>query len=159
VAVWLRPIRVRGPWEGMQILRGSETGAQTEGPVAYLARLDLSLRATVAMWGSAAPHLLHHLRGSDELLLGIPLVDRPYAQPVSFSVWRSIESAMAFDRDGGHRRRPATAAIQTEVVERFSAGRFEPYRREGTWKKRNTLAIMIGAGVPTPALPLGRPKT
>jgi hypothetical protein len=97
---WLRPNRVRGPWQGMQVLRGSESAGQDDAPVAYLARLDLSPRGALAMWGSAAPNLLHHLPGSDELLLGLTLVDRPYVQPVSFSVWRSPQGATSFTRRG-----------------------------------------------------------
>jgi hypothetical protein len=145
--LWLRPTRVRGPWDGMQLLRGSEASAPAMGPVAYLARLDLTLRATLAMWGAAAPHLLHHLPDNDELLLGIPLVDRPYTQPVSFSVWRTPASAMAFaHREGGHRdavRRLQRS--QSDVVDRFSAGGFEPYRCEGTWNGRNPLRAAMGA--------------
>jgi hypothetical protein len=145
---WLRPNRVRGPWAGMQVLRASETPGQAGRPVAYLARLDLSPRGTLAMWGSAAPGLLHHLPDSDELLLGLPLVDRPYTQPVSFSVWRTRQSAMRFaHRDEGHRdavRRVQSS--QRDVVDRFSSGRFEPYRCEGTWKARNVLSLASHAG-------------
>jgi len=145
---WLRPNRVRGPWRGMQVLRGSESPGEAGGPVAYLARLDLSPRGTVAMWGSAAPNLLHHLPASDQLLLGLPLVDRPYVQPVSFSVWRSHQSAVTFaHREQGHRdavRRVRRS--QRDLVGRFSSGRFEPYRCEGTWKGRNPLGLAASAG-------------
>jgi hypothetical protein len=145
---WLRPNRVRGPWQGMQVLRGSESAGPADAPVAYLARLDLSPRGTLAMWGSAAPNLLHHLPDSDQLLLGLPLVDRPYVQPVSFSVWRTPQSAMTFaHRDQGHRdavRRVRRS--QHDVVERFSSGRFEPYRCDGTWNGRNALGLASSTG-------------
>ena len=134
--LWLRPLHVRGPWEGAQVLRGHETAATAHGPVVYLARADLSLRGTLAMWGSAAPGLLKHLPDDDELLLGVPLVDRPYTQPVSFSLWRSHKAATSFaHRDGGHRqavRRVQRA--QSDMLERFSSAGFDPYRCEGTWQ-------------------------
>jgi hypothetical protein len=146
--LWLKPNRVRGPWQGMQVLRGSESAGPASGKVAYLTRLDLSPRATLAMWGSAAPGLLHHLPDSDELLLALPLVDRPYTQPVSFSVWRTPKSAIRFaHRDEGHRE--AVRRVQRsqhDVVDRFSFGRFEPYRCEGTWKGRNALSLASYAG-------------
>jgi hypothetical protein len=137
----LRPIRTRGPWEGTRVLRGSE-GNASGGPVVYLARLDLSLRGAIAMWVSAAPGLLHHLPDNDELLLGLPLVDRPYVQPVSFSLWRNDESAMAFvRREGGHREAVMRVRrSQDDAVKRFSSARFEPYRCEGTWKGRQPLS-------------------
>jgi hypothetical protein len=147
--LWLRPNRVRGPWNGMQALRGSESAGHPDEPVAYLARLDLSPRGTLAMWGSAAPNLLHHLPDSDQLLLGLPLVDRPYMQPVSFSVWRTPQGAITFaHREQGHRdavRRVRRS--QHDVVQRFSSGRFEPYRSEGTWNGRNPLGLASSTGV------------
>src|SRR6266536_3011157 len=138
---WLRPNRVRGPWRGIAVLRDSEA-ERADGPVAHIVRLDLSLRGTLAMWGSAAPNLLHHLPESTELLLGLPLVDRPYVQPVSFSVWRTTASATTFAyREQGHR--DAIACVQrsqTNLLDRSPTGSFEPYRCEGTWKGNIPLA-------------------
>jgi heme-degrading monooxygenase HmoA len=75
--------------------------------------------------------------------LGLPLVDRPYVQPVSFTVWRSAASAATFTHSPeGHR-----AAVQRvrrsqgDLVERHSSGRFEPYRCEGTWKGRDAASL------------------
>jgi hypothetical protein len=45
----LRPLRVRGPWPGMRALEGPITKSTTGGPIAVLARLDLTLRGTVAL--------------------------------------------------------------------------------------------------------------
>src|SRR5438093_2839617 len=83
--LWLRPLHVTGPWRGMQALVGSEAAIPRDAPVAVLVRLDLTFRGALAMWGSAAPHVFHHIPESSELLMGIPLVDRPYVQPVSFT--------------------------------------------------------------------------
>ena len=139
--LWMRPIRVGGPWTGMQTLLGSETAVSNHDPVAVLVRLDLTLRGTLAMWGSAAPGILHHLPASDEMLMGIPLVDRPYVQPVSFTVWRSSEDALAFAYRG-HEHQHAVARVresQASLVSRHSSGRFHPYRSRGTWNGRNPL--------------------
>jgi hypothetical protein len=136
---WLRPSRVRGPWEGMQRLQGSASHEQPKAAVAHLIRLDLSLHGTLALWGSAAPNLLHHLPDRDELLLGLPLVDRPYMQPVSFSVWATPQSAMRFAR-GDHRTAvERLVRVQHDLRARYSAGSFDPYRCEGTWGKRRPL--------------------
>jgi spheroidene monooxygenase len=137
--MWLRPLRARGPWEGTRLLQGSESAAAADGPVAYLTRLDLSPRATLAMWGSAAPNILRYLPDGDALLLGVPLVDRPYTQPVSFSLWRSHEAARTFARgENGHRRAVRRLQrAQPAVVPRFSSAGFEPYRSQGTWRGRD----------------------
>jgi hypothetical protein len=132
----------------MQLLRdGVDSAAETEGPVVHIVRLDLSLRGTLAMWGSAAPHVLAHLPSGDELLLGIPLVDRPYTQPVSFSLWRSADSAAEFAyRSVGHRHAIARVDhAQPTLVARHSAGRFLPYRAEGSWQGRKPLDQSVPA--------------
>ena len=135
------------PEEGVFAAGVCEGGSQYGLRFAYLARLDLSARATVAMWGSAAPALLHHLPDRDNMLLGVPLVDRPYTQPVSFSLWRTREAAMAFaHRESGHRdaiRRLQRS--QHNVVARFSSAGFEPYRCQGTWNGRDPLPALRGA--------------
>ena len=147
---WLRPNRARGPWEGVQLLQSSESTVPADGPVAHIVRLDLSLRGTLAMWGSAAPNLLRHLPDSNELLLGLPLVDRPYVQPVSFSVWRTSQSTTTFAyREKAHR--DAVARVQRSqgnLLDRYSKASFEPYRCDGTWKGRNPLALAQSAASP-----------
>jgi hypothetical protein len=142
--LWLRPIRARGPWLGTRLLQGAEVSAPRGGPVAYLARLDLSVRATVAMWGSAAPALLHHLPDCDDLLLGVPLVDRPYTQPVSFSLWRAPDAAMTFAyRESGHREAiRRLQCSQHDLVARFSSAGFDPSRCEGTWNGSNPMPAL-----------------
>jgi hypothetical protein len=154
---WLRPNRVRGTWAGMQILRGSESAWRADGPVAHIVRLDLSLRGTLAMWGSAAPNLLRHLPDNRDLLLGLPLVDRPYMQPVSFSVWRTSQSAAAFAyQNQGHRTAVARVRrSQADLMDRYATGSFEPYRCTGTWNGHDILGPPQSAGEhhPPPATP------
>jgi hypothetical protein len=134
--VWLRPARTKGQWEGVRVLDTAQHNIPAHGPVAHLIRLDLSLRGTFAMWGSAAPNLLRYLPDSHELLAGIPLVDRPYTQPVSFSVWKSHESAIAFAHGrAGHR--DAVARVrrsQPSLMDHYSSAMFSPYRSQGTWR-------------------------
>lgn len=143
--LWLHPTRVRGSWEGTRLLHGHERAEETDGPVAHIVRLDLSLRGTLAMWGSAAPQLLHHLPDRNDMLLGLPLVDRPYVQPVSFSVWRTPQSAMTFAyRDKGHTGAVARVRrSQPNLLDRYSTASFKPYRCDGTWNGRKILAPSI----------------
>ena len=138
---WLRPNRARGDWTGVRFLQASESDSPADAPVAHLIRLDLSPRGAVAMWSSAAPNLFHHLPDAKELLFGLPLVDRPYMQPVSFSVWRTPKSAATFaHREVGHR--DAVARVrrsQPDLLDSYSTASFTPYRCEGTWNGRNAL--------------------
>jgi hypothetical protein len=138
----LRPRSARGAWQGTKVLSDSQNGQPADGPVAHIVRLDLSLRGTLAMWGSAAPSVLHHLPDRSELLLGLPLVDRPYMQPISFSVWRTADSATNFAyRQQGHR--DAIARVQRsqhDLLDNYSTASFYPYRCDGTWNGTNPLA-------------------
>ena len=123
---------------------------QPPGTVAHLVRLDLSARGTLAMWGSAAPNLLRHLPDSTELLLGIPLVDRPYVQPVSFSVWRSPGSAADFAYRGeGHRHAvERVRRSQPDLADRYLRRPLrDRYRCQGSWNgTRATTSSPCGAG-------------
>jgi hypothetical protein len=140
--IWLRPARAHGPWEGVRLLDPPAHDGPAHGPIAHLVRLDLSLRGTLAMWGSAAPNLLRHLPDDDELLAGIPLVDRPYTQPVSFGVWKSRASAMAFahGRSGHPDAVARVRRSEGRLMERYSSAMFSPYRSQGTWHDRDPLA-------------------
>jgi hypothetical protein len=144
--VWLRPVDVRGPWQGTRLLQDCPATSAGGGPVAHLVRLDLSLRGTLAMWGSAAPNVFGHLPDSDELLLGVPLVDRPYTQPLSFSLWRTHDAAMSFvHREGGHRAAvERVRRAQSDLLRRFSSASYAPYRCQGTWQGSDPLAA-VGA--------------
>jgi len=104
-------------------------------------RADLTLRGTLAFWGSAAPGVLAHIPRDAELLAGIPLVDRPYTQPVSFSLWRDVGSFAAFAHrgDGHHDAITRVRKSQASLLDRVSSGRFLPYRSEGSWQGRNPL--------------------
>jgi hypothetical protein len=144
---WLRPHRVRGPWQGMRLLHGFESGTPLHGPIAYLTRVELSPRGALAFWQSAAPDLSDHVPDDDEMPFALALADRPLTQMMVFSIWPSNDSALRFAyREKGHREAVARVRrAQHDVVERFSAASFEPFRYEGTWERRKLLA---GADTP-----------
>lgn len=138
---WLRPIRARGAWPGVQLLEQPQSMVQSDRPVAHLVRLDLTARGAAAMWGWAAPNLLYHLPDRDELLLGLPMVDRPYLQPVSFSLWRDREAARRFAHvDNGHSTAVARVRrSQANLLQHYATASFEPFRCQGSWNGHNPL--------------------
>jgi hypothetical protein len=127
----------------VQLLQSEATPDGGGGPVASLVRVDLSLRGTVAMWGWATPGVLAHVPGDEQMLLGMPLVDRPYTQAISFSLWRSADEAIAFGyRDEGHRDAVNhVSRAQPSMLAGHSSARFRPYRATGTWQGRNPLDL------------------
>jgi hypothetical protein len=132
----LRPIAAHGTWAGTQALGLSRRAAPAAGAVAHLVRLDLSLRGTLAMWGSAVPGVLHCLPDRADMLLGIPLVDRPYSHPMSFTVWSSADAVSRFAHHGqGHRTAVARVQhSQPDLAACYSTAEFEPFQWQGTWQ-------------------------
>jgi hypothetical protein len=83
----------------------------------------------------------------DEMPFALALADSPLTQMMVFSIWPSNDSALRFAyREKGHREAVARVRqAQHDVVERFSASSFEPFRCKGTWERRKLLA---GADTP-----------
>ena len=142
----LRPRAARGPWAGVDALEAPAAEPAREGTVAHIVRLDLSLRGTLAMWGSAAPHILRFLPDAHDLLLGIPLVDRPYMQPVSFSLWRSPDAVRQFARHRGRAPtlRPARSAITARSARTLFHRIIRALRVRRDMARRNPVADAIG---------------
>jgi spheroidene monooxygenase len=141
-SVWLKPVRARGDWPGVKALDGPSMNGLPSAPAAALTRLDLSVGALGAMWFSAVPGIVAHMPSVPGLLAGVPLMDRPNLNPMTFSVWRSADDALAF----AYGQTPHQQAISRlrrsdrEIVSRFSSARFYPYRSEGGWRGANALA-------------------
>jgi hypothetical protein len=140
--IWLRPARARGSWAAIADLRAHGEADLPRSPAAFLTRLDLPFRALPAMWLSAVPGIAPRVASAPGLVTGIPLMDRPYLDPMTFSVWRSLDDAMAFAYRAplhgeavGRLRR-----ARGDVRSRFSSVWFHPVRSCGTWKGADPLA-------------------
>jgi hypothetical protein len=141
-SVWLKPTRARGEWKGVKALDGvAQNGLPRAAPAAFITRLDLPLRAVGAMWLSAVPRLAPQLPSVEGLLLGVPIMDRPYFQPMTFSIWRSLDEAMSFAYRGAPHPQAVGRLRKTrkDIASRFSSAGFHPYRTDGTWKGVNPL--------------------
>jgi spheroidene monooxygenase len=139
--VWLKPISCRGEWPGVQALRDLGDDRLPDAPAALITRLDLPFGAPRAMWFSVVPGIAGHTASVPGLLAGVPIMDRPYVNPMTFSVWSSFDDARSF----AYRQAPHQQAVgrlhsaREDVVARFSSARFYPYRSQGTWKGANPL--------------------
>jgi hypothetical protein len=141
--LWLKPIRLRGRWVAIQELAGAEESHLPKSPVAFITPLDLSLGSTLRMWLSAAPSILPYVPTAKDVVLALPLVDRPYTQPMTFTIWKSIDQALAFAYRDGHHSRAVEHVDQkrADFSERcFSAAAFYPWRAVGTWNGQDPLA-------------------
>ena len=77
-------------------------------------------------------------------LAGIALVERPFMEVMSFTLWTSKDNVMDFAR-----RRPAHSGLierdRTEHIFRaFHYAHFHPYRSEGTWYGQDPLSYGQG---------------
>jgi len=158
LSVWLKPTYVRGTWPGVAALRGQEQHGLPPAPAAVLTRLDLPLTTLPVFWMAAVPGIAPQIPSTPGLLLGVPIMQRPYQQPMTFTVWRSLDDAMSFAYRGAPHQ-DAVARLRraaADIVTRFSSARFYPYRSTGTWKGENPLNDFLGHGTtaPTPGMPL-----
>ncbi len=150
--LWLKPTRTRGIWSAIRALEGTERRGLPKTPAAFITRLDLSIRGTLTMWLTAAPGILAHVPDRDALKLAIPLVDRPYAQPMTFTIWTSLDRALAFAyRDGAHSKAVERMERTTPGLseEGFSSAGFYPYRSIGSWEGHDPLSEASAAAVVT----------
>jgi len=148
--LWLKPTRTRGRWSAMRALEGTEQQGLPKAPAAFITRLDLSIRGTLTMWLTAAPGILACVPDRDALQLAIPLVDRPYAQPMTFTIWTSLDRALAFAyQDGGHSKAVERMERTTPALSEqgFSSAGFYPYRSVGSWEGHDPLAEATAAAV------------
>jgi hypothetical protein len=99
---------------------------------------------------TAAPGILTHVPDRDALRLAVPLVDRPYMQPMTFTIWTSLDRALAFAyQEGGHSK--AVECMERTIPDLaeqgFSSAGFYPYRSIGSWKGHDPLAEAAAAAV------------
>src|SRR5262249_20760011 len=106
--VWLKPASARGDWGGARALAGVEPNGLARAPAAFITRLQLPVSALAAMWLSAVPRLTPELSSVDGLLMGVPIMGRPPVQPMTFSIWRSLDDAQEF----AYRGEPHAEAVR-----------------------------------------------
>jgi len=68
---------------------------------------------------------------------------RPPVQPMTFSIWRSLDDAQAFAYRGEPHAEAVRRVPSGHPRVRFSAASFYPYRSEGTWKGADPLARQL----------------
>jgi spheroidene monooxygenase len=154
-SLWLKPTHARGRWAGVQALGGSGEDALPCTPAAFLTHLDLPAGALRAMWLSAVPAIAPRVGSAAGLLLGLPIMQRPYLNPMTFSLWHSAKDATAFAYQQA-RHQDAVRRMQdarSDLVARFSSACFYPHRSQGTWTGENPLAAYEQPAYAAPLAP------
>lgn len=135
--VRLRGAGGHGAWRGVAVLEGLERG-DASGPVAVLTRADVRPRSWRA-FTRASRRVGPEVRAAPGLLAVVGIGEVPVARLGTFSLWASLDAALAFATKVPEHR---------EVVRRTRAGdwygeelfaRFEPYASAGTWGGRDPL--------------------
>ena len=97
-------------------------------------------------WLSAAPKIAVHVPAVPGLVFALPVTQRPFTQPMTFTIW-SLDDAMAFAYSGA----PHQTAIgrldeaRPDIVTRFSRAHFYPFRSAGTWQETNLLETCVAS--------------
>lgn len=140
--VWhvrLKPVRTQGTWRGLKPLEGLEPEELPQAPVAVLTRVEIRARKVPTFWLSMTRVAAADIRKAPGLLAGLAMVERPYFEAMTFTLWQSRDDAMNFAY-----KRPAhvglTERSRSEKVASFFSAHFYPYRSEGTWYGRDPLS-------------------
>lgn len=142
VEVWqvrLKPAHTSGTWHGANPLGEIGTHEPSEGPVAMLTRGELHLRKVPTFWLSTTMVAVNDVLEVPGFLAGVALVERPFMEVMTFTLWNSTDDVMEFARN-----RPAHSGLierdRTENIFRaFFYAHFKTYRSEGTWHGQDPL--------------------
>lgn len=140
--VWQVRLRSRGghgAWAGVQVMAGLEPAHRPDGPVGIITRADVE-RSAWRRFAAAGRPVNDELRRAAGLLAVVGVGEAPVGRQATFSLWRSLEDALAF-ADGMPAHRDVVRRTRTEQwygEELFA--RFEPYASTGTWDGRDPLS-------------------
>ena len=131
----LRPIDVRGSWDGFEPRPRTATPACHDaeaGPVAVLTRATVRLRSTPAFVRTSRRVAVSTGRARG-LRAVVGVGERPIGRLGTFSVWDDLATAQRFASDDPDHRSAAVAARRDGWFSEEMFATFEPTSTEGTW--------------------------
>ncbi|MEJ7797147.1 MAG: hypothetical protein WKF42_01515 [Solirubrobacteraceae bacterium] len=137
--VRLRPLRVRGTWNGNTIFTDTDTDTRAfagrtppEAPVAILTRAAIRPSRLLAFQrATAAP--AGDLLGAGGLLASVGIGEWPVARQATFSLWASLACAQTYAYGCAAHRGVVRRTREERWYSEELFARFAPYASEGTW--------------------------
>jgi hypothetical protein len=130
--VRLRSRGGHGAWRGVQVMSDLEPAKGVDGPVAIITRADVRRQAW-RRFAAVGRVVNDELRQAPGLLAVVGVGEAPVGRQATFSLWRSIDDAVAFaDRMPAHREVVQRTRREQWYGEELFA-RFQPYASTGTW--------------------------
>lgn len=130
--VRLRSRGGHGAWRGVQVMSGMEPAQRADGPVGIITRADVRRQAW-RRFAAVGRAVNDELRAAPGLLAVVGVGEAPVGRQATFSLWRSIDDAVAFaDSMPAHREVVRRTRTEQWYGEELFA-RFEPFASTGTW--------------------------
>lgn len=130
--VRLRSRGGHGAWRGVQVMSDLEPARRLDGPLAIITRAEVRRHAWRRFAAAGRP-VNTELRSAPGLLAVVGVGEAPVGRQATFSVWRSLDDALAFaDSMPSHREVVRRTRTEQWYGEELFA-RFEPYASNGTW--------------------------
>ena len=148
--LWQVRLRSRGghgAWRGVQVMSNMEPARSSDGPVAIITRANVR-RDAWKRFAAVGRGVNDELRAAPGLLAVVGVGEAPVGRQATFSMWRSLDDALAFaDTMPAHRDVVRRTRVEQWYGEELFA-RFEPYGSTGRWDGRDPLSE-VTPGNPT----------
>ncbi len=136
--VRLRGAGGHGTWGGVPVLDLIEPARGTDGPVAFVTRAHVHLRAWRAFRAAGDP-VSDELQRAAGLLAAVGVGEAPVGRLGTFSLWHDLASARTFATELPHHRDVVRRTRGEGWYGEELFARFEPYASSGTWDGRDPL--------------------
>jgi len=130
--LFLRSIKAKGTWAGIQPFVASREINESNPYIAVITRATIKPKMLRTFWKSV-PASQAPLKDNTGLLFTKGIGEVPFLQMATFSLWKDKESLMDFAYKS---RAHADAISKTRSLDWYSEelfSRFEPYKTKGSW--------------------------
>ncbi|HCY47265.1 MAG TPA: spheroidene monooxygenase [Alphaproteobacteria bacterium] len=129
--ILMRPISVRGQWDGQAPFVLSDMPSQEDAPLAALTRASLRPSIAWKFW-RRVPNISKRIGADPSVIFKIGIGELPLMRQITFSIWPDAQSMARFARQGHHAEAIKAVRLEHWFAEELYA-RFQITEEHGSW--------------------------